>query len=146
MIELFERQWRVAVRRLITVISMLLGFCAITSSVAADELSLFTKSFRVATPRKVPLGAWNYNPIYFVTNRYVDEAAANNFGKILTGTLDLYVTSDGSSQISLGEACVAYPSNRLTAEQDYPAEGEPENPAKHFTTKELNFADNTAEF
>lgn len=81
----------------------------------------------LAIPTKKTSLLWMYTTVLFVTNRKEAGNDSNDSDQLFTNVSD--------TKISLGEACVAYPTNRRPAEQDYSADGDLEAPAKFFTVK-----------
>ncbi len=87
-------------------------------------------SLVIAQPRRKPSFSWDYTSVFFVTNRKINEDAASS-----SGMFDDYYTNDSDIAVSFGQACIAFPTNRRPAEQDYTEESDIEEPARFFTIK-----------
>jgi esterase/lipase superfamily enzyme len=102
-----------------------MGFALITclsESVAAASIE--REPIQLVVPTRKPSLAWRYTTILFVTNRKEAEEGDDQLFRNVSG--------DG---VTLGQACVAYPTRRRPAEQDYLDDGGPEAPARYFTIK-----------
>jgi Alpha/beta hydrolase of unknown function (DUF900) len=100
-------------------------------------------SAAIAQPHRKPSFLWDYTSVFFVTNRKINENAADTQVADSQHEFDDYYTNEFNFEISLGQACVAYPHGRKIAEQDYGGGAEQhyaggeavESPARYFVTK-----------
>jgi hypothetical protein len=110
----------------------LVGLCFGDSARAASSPQDMAMELATATT-KASL-SWFYTKVLFITNRKRNETALRD--PKYEGNYDAYFTNTSDDDVFLGEACVAYPSTRRPAEQnysDYVAAFE--SPAKFFLVK-----------
>ena len=132
--------WTASIATVIAITAVAAGALSSSSfkSYAAspqEELSVQDRALVIAHPRKKPEFSWNYTSVFFVTNRKIDEDSVDHLRKGIANRFDDYYSNTADVQTALGQACVAYPTDRKVAEQDYPNIGDAEVPARDFVIK-----------
>ena len=111
-----------------------MAFVAFFLGGVGATLAAGREPIELVLPTKKPALLWSYTTVLFVTNRKVTQPDLVRAQAGTGSIIEEFFTNISSDTVSSGEACVAYPTNRAVAEQNY-MDDDIESPAKFFAVK-----------